>query len=323
VFKLRRGLLFLLVSALYSTTAVAGNAFPHIVSHPTGNQPEGFAIGRGHTAYSGSMNGLIYKSNLRTGQGEILASVPDPFGTETVALGMRFDSRTNYLFIAGGITGKAFVYDADSGALVAEYQLGPDDFTSLVNDLTITKDAVYFTDSFRPFFYRLPLSQNGALSDPAAVEAIPLSGDFDNEPGIYGVNSNGIVSSADGKVLIIGHSSAAKLYRVDPNSGHADVISADVVPFPDGLILSGKTLYIVSPKDPGPRDQVQVLRLDKKMLSGKTVGAITDPSLEGAASGARFGNSLYVINSRWLVDPAPNPATEYWITKLGIHDIQP
>jgi sugar lactone lactonase YvrE len=91
----------------------------------------------------------------------------------------------------------------------------------VVNDLTITEDAVYFTDSFRPVLYRLPLSADGELPlDAGAATELPLPAEFAvgfmNEPCCGG---NGIVSTPDGKTLIIGHSNLSALYRFDVASG--------------------------------------------------------------------------------------------------------
>ncbi len=307
----------------YSASA-ADNTFPKLIALPTGIpfgfRPEGFAIGRGTSAYAGSLSGAIYKMDLRTGEGRILVPVQDPAPDAVVTLGMRVDQRSNYLFVAGGLSGSAFVYDADSGVLLAVYQLGPAG-ESAVNDLAITRDAVYFTDSFRPVFYRLPLSAAGGLPSPAAVLEVPLTGDFeDTFPGDFGIESNGIVATPDAKFLIIGHSNQGRLYRVDPTTGHADRIVPDVGTFPDGMVLIDHTLYTLHPFFLVPVDQVQAVRLDKDWLSGEFLGTITDPDLDGIASGARFGNSIYVNNARYLVPPEPD--TEYWITKLDIHAIQ-
>jgi hypothetical protein len=56
--------------------------------------------------------------------------------------------------------------------------------------------------------------------------------------------------------------------------------------------------------------------LSADLLSGEIVGTITDPDLEGVASGAVFGSSLYVNNARY--NTFPEPDTEYWLTKLRI-----
>ena len=306
-------------------TIARDKPFPTIVDTLTGSPPEGFAIGKGHTAYNSSPLGSIYKVDLRSGQGEVLVPVqnPDPLSA-CVILGMRVDPRTNYLYAAGCFNGNAFVYDADTGALIMEYQLNNSPEFGVVNDLTITKDAVYFTDSFRPVLYRLPLSKNGGLPlNPGAATEIPLPDEFildpENDPCCGG---NGIVSTPNGKTLIIGHSNLARLYRFDTATGDVDQIAVDgpLTGFLDGIAMQGDTLYILTPYDfPGPPvsiDRIQVVELDKGNLSGTLVDTITDPdNLDGVASGAIFGNSLYVNNARYTTFPEPN--TPYWLTKLN------
>jgi hypothetical protein len=63
------------------------------------------------------------------------------------------------------------------------------------------------------------------------------------------------------------------------------------------------------------------VQLDKGYLSGRRVQTITDPvNLDGVASGAIFGDSLYVNNARYASIPVfLIPANEpFWITKLRI-----
>jgi len=69
-----------------------------------GSLPEGFAIGKGSTAYNGSIDGSIYKVNLRNGKGETLVEAEVPYDPELdcFKLGMRIDPRSNNLFVAGG-----------------------------------------------------------------------------------------------------------------------------------------------------------------------------------------------------------------------------
>ena len=53
----------------------ASPSFPASVPLPTGFYPEGIAVGSGHDFYVGSLfGGAVYKGDLRTGQGQILAS---------------------------------------------------------------------------------------------------------------------------------------------------------------------------------------------------------------------------------------------------------
>jgi outer membrane protein assembly factor BamB len=302
--------------------------FPKIVQALTGAPPEGFTIGKGNAAYNGSIDGSIYKMDLRTGEGEILVPAEPDFDweTECYKLGMRVDPRSNYLFVAGCINGDAYVFDADSGEEIMKYQLATP-YDSAINDIAITQDAVYFTDFYQPFIYRLPLSRNGRIPDQAdAATAIPLTGDFGNGDNLGGVFANGIVATPDGSTLIVGHSGTSKIFRVDPNTGHADEIIVDppLVGLPEGgfldaIVLRDGVLYILTSDASDtypPVDRVQVVVLDDDLLTGSLVGSITDPDMDGIASGAFHGNSLYVNNARYW--DYPGFPTEYWITKLDI-----
>ncbi|MGB5620966.1 MAG: superoxide dismutase [Gammaproteobacteria bacterium] len=298
----------------------ADKPFPTRVYTQDGSPPEGFTIGKGHTAYQGSLDGSVYKADLRSGKGELLVDVIEPWTPATCRLlGLRVDRRTNYLFGAGCFYGNAFVYDADTGALVAEYQLDSSG-ASVINDLAITNDAVYFTDFNQPFLYKLPLSKNGGLPAADAAIAIPLTGDFPTTNDFGEGTSNGIVATPDGKTLIIGSSFTAKLYKVDPETGDAKeiIIDTPLDGFLDGIAMQGRTLYIATPYEfePGSVDRIQVVELDKDLLSGKLVNTITDDDLDGVASLAIFGGSLYVNNARYFDFPMSD--TPYWVTKLNI-----
>ena len=305
--------------------SAADKPFPTRVSTLAGAASEGFAIGKGPTAYNGSPDGSHYKVDLRSGKGEVLVDIQDPL--DCSKLGMRVDDRTNYLFVAGCVYGNALVLDADNGATLMEYQLNQTGEFALPNDLTITKDAVYFTDSYRPVLYRLPLSRNGAIPlDPGAATEIPLPAEFALNPASDPCcGGNGIVSTPDGKTLIIGHSNLARLYRLDTASGDIEqiAVSGPLSGFLDGIAMHGNTLYIMTPYDfPGPPvsiDKIQVVELDKDYLSGTLVDEITDPeNLDGVASGAIFGGSLYVNNARYATPFPPAPDTPFWLTKLKI-----
>jgi hypothetical protein len=315
---------FIALALPAASVGAADKPFPTRVYTLDGSASEGFAIGKGPAAYNSSPDGSIYKVDLQSGQGEVLVEVQDPF--DCFKLGMRVDDRTNYLFVAGCVYGNAFVYDADTGALIMEYQLNISGEFGVVNDLTITNDAVYFTDSYRPVLYRLPLSSNGDIPlDAGAATEIPLPAEFALDPSKPCCGGNGIVSTPDGKTLIIGHSNLARLYRVDTASGEVEQIAIDgpLTGFLDGIAMQNKTLYIMTPYDfPGPPvsiDRIQVVELDKGYLTGSLTETITDPdNLDGVASGAIFGNSLYVNNARYTIDFPPAPDTPFWVTKLKI-----
>lgn len=325
--------MILIASALPAQPAQAqGKAFAKIVPAAVGAPPEGFTIGKGSIAYNGSVDGSIYKVNLRNGQGEILVPAEPGFDLENDChkLGMRVDPRSNYLFVAGCINGDAYVFDADTGEEIMKYSLATP-YVSNINDIAITQDAVYFTDFGQPYLYRLPLSRNGRIpGDDDAVTEIPLIGDFETGDNLIGVYANGIAATPDGSTLIVGHSGSSKIFRVDPATGHADEIIVDPPlagilegGFLDGIVLHGNVLFVLTPDITGaipPVDRIQVVALDKEMLTGTLVGVITDPDMDGVASGAMHGGSLYVNNARY--GDYPMPSTEYWITQLNIFDTE-
>jgi len=190
-------------------------SFPEVIELPNGWRPEGVETGRGHTLYVGSIpTGAIRQIDARTGESFTLV---EPAGGRS-AIGLEYDARTHRLFVAGGGTGQAFVYDAGTGALVTSYTLTPAAPT-FINDVVLTRDAVYFTDSQRPWLYRLPLGPGGELPAQSELETIPLSGDYAHGAGN---NLNGIVSTPNGKTLIAVQSNAAALHRIDPATGVAD-----------------------------------------------------------------------------------------------------
>ncbi|MGH8900335.1 MAG: hypothetical protein ACRDYA_01305 [Egibacteraceae bacterium] len=65
-------------------------------------------------------DGAIYVGDFVAGEGRVF--VPGNEGRS--ASGVEVDQR-NRLFVAGGFTGRAAVYDAATGAHLADYQLAP------------------------------------------------------------------------------------------------------------------------------------------------------------------------------------------------------
>ena len=301
----RRSLLALLLVAP-SLTMIGGTSaapFPEVIPLPDGFQPEGIASRNGTTFYIGSIpTGEVYRGDLRTGEGEVI--VEPPAGRS--AIGLKFDAPTGWLFVAGGPTGSAYVYDAETGATISAIQL--ETLTSFINDVVVTKDAAYFTNSFQPILYKVPLESIAESPTMPEVIKIPLSGDYQFTPGAF--NANGIAATPNGKTLIVVNSTEGALYRVDPNTGVARRIdlgtgAVPAVPNGDGILLQGKTLYVVQ----NFFNQIAVVELNSDLSSGEIVTTITDPLFRIPTTVARFGSTLCVVNSRF--DTPPTPDTEY------------
>jgi hypothetical protein len=130
-----------------AATQRATEQFSEVIRLPNGFQPENIATGRGHSFFAWSLaDGSIFGANLRSGQGAIV--VPPQQGR--IAAGLSVDCRTNHLFVAGGLSGSADVYDAETGSSLAEYQPTTVLGQTIVNDVIVTRSAAYFTDSLRP-----------------------------------------------------------------------------------------------------------------------------------------------------------------------------
>jgi sugar lactone lactonase YvrE len=233
--------------------------------------------------------------------------------------GIKVDERTNYLFVAGAF-GTARVYDAVTGELLADYTLTTDAFpATLVNDVIVTRDAAYFTDSFQPVLYKLPLGPGGALPDLSDVEEIALDG-FDFVPG--GFNANGIVATPNGDWLIVNNTALGTLYKVDPDTREATQIDlgGDTVPSGDGLLLDGRDLYVMQ----NFLNTISVVRLSTDLNSGEIVDTITDTAFRVPTTIAEFGSSIYAVNGRFDValppffgGPIPDPPLDYEIVKVS------
>lgn len=284
----------------------AGSAFPERIQLPNGFAPEGIAIGPGGTFYVGSIpTGAIYRGDLRTGNGSVLVEPVEG----RAAIGLAVDRRGR-LFVSGGPTGGAFVYDGETGDLLASYALAGGSPT-FVNDVVVTRTGAFFTDSFRPFLYRVPIAPDGTLGSSA--ETIPLSGDIVFGPNF---NSNGIDATPDGKTLVLVQSNVGRLFTVDPASGvtHAIDLRGEDVMTGDGILLDGKTLYVVR----NVQNRVAVVELASDLRSGTLVRHLTSDGFSVPTTIAELGDRLYAVNARFGTPVTPD--TEYWITQLRKSD---
>jgi hypothetical protein len=293
-----------LLAALFGLALVmpfaagAANPFPDRIDLPNGFRPEGIAIGPGHTFYVGSIpTGAVVRGDLRTGTHSPL--VPAQAGR--AAIGIDVDNRGR-IFVAGGPTGHGYVYDANTGANIADYSFtAPPAF---VNDVVVTDTAAWFTDSVNPFLYRVAIAPDGTLGGAMAV---PLTGDIVYQAGF---NVNGIDATPNGKTLVIVQSNTGRLFTVSAG-GVADQIDlGGAAVSGDGLLLHGKTLYAVV-RNP---DQVLVIRMSPDLSSGTIVGAITSAGLDDPTTIDEFGHRLYAVNGRFSTPPQPD--TPYWLTQV-------
>jgi sugar lactone lactonase YvrE len=271
--------------------ALAATNFPDVISLPNGFRPEGVAI-KGTTLYTGSLGGQgIWRANIRTGEGASLRATGGPF------TGMKVDD-FGRLWVSGAGTGRAFVFDANTGAELASFTFAS--APTFINDVVVTDDAAYFTDSQRAQLYRVAIGDDGAIG---AVTTIDLTGEIQMVPGF---NLNGIDATEDGRTLIVVNSTTGKLYTIDTTTFDANEIDLGgaTVTQGDGILLQGRTLYVVRNQS----NQIAVVRLSGDLSSGSITRVITSPNFSVPTTIARHGNSLYAVNARFGV-PSPGTAT--------------
>jgi sugar lactone lactonase YvrE len=279
-------------------TAIAAAAFPDRIELPDGYRPEGIAAGHGNQLFVGSIpTGEVRTVDAKTGDVDPLVEARPG---ERAAIGLKYDH--GRLFVAGGPRGAGYVYDAESGDDLALFKF-TESTDTFVNDVAVTREAAYFTDSRRSALYvvKSDLSKFSVLE----LADVPLG---------TGNNLNGIAATPDGKTLIAVRGGAyGELWRIDPATGDADRIDlgdADVKNG-DGLLLAGRrTLYVVQNRD----NRIAVVRLSKDLSSGTVQRHITSDGFDVPTTLARIGNRLYAPNARFTTPP--EPTTDYWITQV-------
>ena len=289
------------VAVVAASVAGAQGAFPSRIDLPDGFQPEGIATA-GEQFYVGSIpTGAVYRGSLRTGAGALLVQPSD-----RRAIGMKVDR--GRLFVAGGNLGTGYVYNAKTGALLRTYAFSASG--SFINDVVVTKKAAWFTDSSKAQLYRVPLGPAGRPAAPTAFSTVPLGGDYVQGAGF---NVNGIDATPNGKTLVIVQSSTGKLFTVNA-MGSARAITlagGESVPNGDGILLDGKTLFVV-------QNQLNVIArisLASNLRSGRVVRRISDPGFSVPTTIAEHGSRLYAVNARF--GTPPTPSTDYWVTQVG------
>jgi sugar lactone lactonase YvrE len=283
----------LTLAVVGSGSSVAATEFPDIIVLPGATSAEGIAIGKGSTFYAGDLfSGDIFRGDLRSGAVERFIHPP----AGRMALGLKADVRHGLLFVAGGPTGQAYVYDLETGADLATFQLG-----AFINDVVVTQDAAWFTDSAQPRLYRVPIGPG------KSVTTLVVIGPAADTSGMSGTpNLNGIAATPDGRTLIVSHSSLGALFTIDPATGASARIEGVAVPFVDGILFDGGRLYAMQIF----LNQVARINLGQDLARGAVDAIITSQHFEVPTAVARFGNRLAVVNSK--IDTGfPPTATTY------------
>ena len=272
------------VSAASATPRPAAYVLPGVAVFPEGVafQPE-----TGHFFVSSTGDGSILRGHVsEPAAGPFIPGTTGPFS----AIGLKTDA-AGRLYVAGGFTGTARVYNIANRALLGTFTSGPDGF---MNDLVVAKDGdVFVTDSFRPILWRIPaesVGSSGALEPWLSYAGTPI--EYTPAPDDFEVN--GIVASDNGRYLVVVQTNTGKLFRIEIAT--KEVVEIDVGGASvngDGLQLLGRKLYAVA--DGGI---VEIL-LSGDLSRGTVVSRTTDPSFSSPTTNAIARGRMLIVNSQF------------------------
>lgn len=271
--------------------------------------PEGVATDGRFFFVGSTTDGTIYR-------GALAGRVATPFlpgGADgrTSAIGLKVDD--GLMFVAGGATGRFFVYDTTTRQRVGSFAVAPAPSQStptFLNDAAVAPDgSVYITDSQRPVLYRVGPDDYAT----EGVEPLEVFVDFTGTALQYtpGFNVNGIAATADGQYLVLAKSNSGELYRVRiaDRAVHKIDLAGQLVSG-DGLVLVGSTLYAV--ERAGDVGRIVKVALAGDLLSGTVLQRVVDRSFDDPTTAALAGARLLVVNSQFgerAAGVTPDPFT--------------
>jgi sugar lactone lactonase YvrE len=281
----------------------------YIVTNDPGTFLEGITVTNEGTMYVTNVGtGAVYRGS--TSDAQLSPFLPAGSDGRTQATGIHTD-QFGRIFIAGYATGTMYVYDRSGHLLAARPAPDPN---AILNDLVITRDAVYVSDSQVGVVWR------AALDGPSIgnlTEWVPASA-FPSPP----VFLNGIVATPDGRVALVADQGTDLLFRVDLQARTASTVNvAGGTMGADGLVLEGHHLYGVVnfPNSSGGFDfAVRLADLNHDLTAGQVVAQSQPEGLdETPTTLARDRDRLLWVNSQ-LGNPAPAPP--FTVTEVqGLH----
>lgn len=256
--------------------------------------PEGIAYDPvSNSFFTGSTSdGTVFRGDFADGQVTVFSAG----GTDgrSAAIGMKVDSRARRLWIAGGATGLLFVYNIDTGELIRNYTTPPVEQTFL-NDVALAPNGdAYITDSRRPVLFKV----NGSGAEPGELESWL---DFTGTPVRYAAGAfalNGIVVSQDGAHIITIHAGDRKLFRISVSGKQVSEVDLGGKPQGgDGMVLDGKTLYLLERTETS--DRIVRIRMAEDFLSGVVLDSFRDDSFAYPTTIVKLDSRMLVVNSQF------------------------
>ncbi|MFH8574588.1 hypothetical protein OHB11_01995 [Streptomyces zaomyceticus] len=297
------------LAAAVLLTALAGAPGPavardlpdtYVVSRAPGVLPEGIAVTPDGTLYvSSDGTGALYRGHI--GHPELRPFPARGLEQRPSSLGVHTDRRGR-VFSVGGAS--LTVHDRHGRLLATRTAGGGPLGGSDLNDLVVTKDAVYVTDWANPVVYRAEI-RGGT---PGPLEPwLDIRAAFPRFPPQYWL-LNGIVANEAGTTLLVASNGTEAVWRIDTADKDVTRLDLGEQSFgPDGMVLRGRTLYAVL--NHGAPHGVYIARLDAELRTGTVTHRLTGEPFDLPTTLARHGCRLYVVNSQLDEPPGRPPYT--------------
>lgn len=291
-----------LVGAAGAAPRPSEYTLPDTVAFPEGVafQPE-----TGHFFVSSTSNGAVARGHVsEAAASPFIPGTTGPFS----AIGLKVsDGR---LYVAGGFSGTARVYDAGSGMLLSTFTSSPGGF---LNDLAVTKSGdAFVTDSLRPTLWRIPAGASSGTLEPW-LDFTGTDLEYTSDPEDFEVN--GIVASDDGKYLVVVQARTGELFRIEIAT--KDVVEIDLggdTVQGDGLQLQGRRLYAVV-----ATSGIVEVRLSGDLTSGEVLPGVSGPSSDFPTTNAiARGRMLVVISQFNRLFSGQPPTTPFTVASIPL-----
>lgn len=241
--------------------------------------------------------GRIYRG--RVGEEPLEVWQPGNADGRSTARGIDVDGQGR-VYVAGGPTGRLWVFGADGTPLAALAAPAGTFF----NDVAIGVDgAASFTDSNQPRIWRVAQGTGGVWQATLWLDAaatIPVV--------LPGFNLGGIVATPDVRHLLVTQGTTGRLWRIDlatqeilaVDLGGASLVNAD------GIVLRGHTLWVVQ----NFSRQITELALDGDFAQARVVSVVPTPANRTFTTAKIAAGRLLMVDSQFGFAPAAAPAAD-------------
>jgi hypothetical protein len=304
----------------HQRTAAASDV---LVNLPRGFKPEGIASDGSNGFFSASLNGWILHHDLERGlSSKVVGSEIRSYSLQLT--GLKYCPRQKAIFAAGSFHGMGYVLylEQKEGTFHVirrvDLDFGP---RTYLNDVFMSNDTVFFTDSWQPKLYAL-----SRYGEPSSAEIRP----YDLGPAMKGpmgllFSSNGLVAVEEAPshtTLVVAHWAKGALYKVTIQRNMKPSQTAPAVQqiaisdlsrhlAGDGIVLGPSRLLYVADNI---NNRVVQMQLSADFTSAKALCSITSSNLHGVSTMSYINGRLWATNSHFascfLLAPCRNNSFE-------------